>query len=303
MNELKSNKNFKKPSPVKDAAGLNSLLGFLNNPAVTGAVVPKGTPVSAVAITEAPVVEKQEPTPQSPAPAPTTAPVLSRVFLTGRLKTGKDYIAEQAGCKIFALADPLYFLADYFFGKQPKDATRAFLQQAGQWGRGMVSAEYPLTPERALFTRMIQTSFSISGHSSSGLKVDWASYGRNENIWLDSLIARMAAEPSGNLMAVSGVRFHNEYTRLAAEGFTAFHVMTSAPTWTARLQKVNLSPESPECKNSSEQLAASLDQNVIKTLSKAKHGPKLRCVWSDEKMQPPSGRLLTVAEFVAMFPK
>lgn len=301
MNELKSNLKHKKPNPAKDAQGLSSLLGFLNDGRVTGAVLPPGVkPSGAVAITETPVMQR-EPTPaQSPVSVPTTAPSLARVFLTGRLKTGKDFIAEQAGCKIFALADPLYFLAEYFFGKQPKDAARAFLQTVGQWGRGTVSADYPLTPERALFCQSVRDNRS---EFETAFKVEWASYGRNENIWLDSLIARMAAEPVGAKVAVSGVRFQNEFTRLVAEGFVPFHVMTSAPTWTARLQKVNLSPDSPECKNTSEHLAASLDANVIKTLSKAKHGPKLRAVWSDEKMQAPSGRLLTVAEFVSMFPK
>lgn len=296
MKELAGNQKFKKPSPAKDAAGLNSLLGFMNDPRVSGAVVPKGA--VATVITETPTEVKQ-PTPPPPVSPPTAAPTLRRVFLTGRFKVGKDHIAALAGCKIFNFADPLYFLAEHFFGQQPKDAARSFLQKVGQWGRGTVSAEYPLTPERALFIKMIRSEF---GHGTEQ-GVNWGSYGQNENIWLDSLIARTAAEPSGNLMAVSGVRFQNEYTRLAAEGFIPFHVMTSGTTWTARIQAVGLTPDSPACKDVSEQLAVALDQNVVKTLSQAKHGPKLRCVWSDDKVAPPSGRLLTVGEFCAMFPK
>lgn len=306
MKELSSNKNFKKPNPVNDAKGLSSLVSFMNDARISGAVVPKGAVTveaskppgaTAVPIKAAPIVE--QPTPQSPAASQgTVAPTLRRVFLTGRFKVGKDHIAVQAGCKIFNAADPLYFLAAYFFAGQKKDDTRAFLQTVGQWGRGTVSAEYPLTPERALFIKKIHSEF---GHGMTQ-EVHWGSYGQNENIWLDSLIARAAKETAETSVAVSGVRFNNEYAALSAAGFIPFHVMTSGSTWAARLQAVGLTPDSPACKDVSEQLAVALDKKVVETLSKTKHGPKLRCVWSDDKLAPPSGRLLTVGEFCAMFP-
>lgn len=319
MQELKSNKKFRPPNKVKDAASLNSLLGFLNDNRVTGAIVPKGEVVNAIPV-ESPGAEANKPTavaatveptpkqalPQQPPAGPqTSAPVpsLTRVFLTGRFKTGKDYAAAQAGCKIFNAADPLYFLAEYFFGKQEKDKVRTFLQTVGQWGRGTVSAEYPLTPERAMFVKMVRTTLSTGAISSSDLYVDWKTYGSNENIWLDSLVARAKVEPAGTKIAISGVRFQNEYAKLLTEGFVPFHTICSPATWAERLKNAGLTPESPACKDISEQLAAGLDQSVTKQLSAQPKGAKLRCIWSDDKVACPSPRLLTISEFVTMFPK
>lgn len=68
MNELKSALRHKKPNPVKDAAGLASLIGFLNDPRVTGAVLPKGEapsafpPPGAEVARPAPVAAALEPT-------------------------------------------------------------------------------------------------------------------------------------------------------------------------------------------------------------------------------------------------
>lgn len=314
MNELKSAIKHKKPNPVKDQAGLSSLLSLLNNPAITGAVVPKSTitkaspaasPGATVPRKAAPIVE--QPTPQSQSASQgTVAPIsLNKVVFTGRLMSGKDYVSEQAGLKVFSMASPLYALQKLFFGAADKTVpgAREFLQTAGQIGRGELSAALPLSIERANFIALVRAH---AERLPDDFSVDWPSYGRHENLWLDAMLLRVRKHLDNNpgaRVAVTNARFSNELTRLTAEGFVHFHCMTSAPTWSARLQKVGLMPESPECKNISEHLAAALDANVIKTLSGAKHGPKLRAVWSDEKMQPPSGRLLTVSEFVAMFPK
>lgn len=305
MKELQSGKSYKKPNPVKDAKGLSSLVSFMNDARISGAVVPK-EPSGAVAITEAPIVQR-EPTPeQPPAPAPTTAPIsLNKIALTGRLMSGKDYVSERAGLKVFSIASPLYALQKLFFGTDDKTlpGAREFLQTAGQIGRGELSAALPLSIERANFIALVR---EYASRLPEDFSVDWPAYGRHENLWLDAMLLRVKkylVENPGARVAVTNARFSNELARLTTEGFTHFHCMCSALVWSARLQKASLSPESPACKDVSEQLAASLDQNVIKTLSKAKNGPKLRCVWSDEKMSPPSGRLLTVAEFTAMFPK
>lgn len=315
MKELRDAKKFLPPNKAKDSAGLNSLLAFLNDNRVTGAVVPKGAIINAipdVAVNKEPApaatLESSEPTLTQHAPVSSQAATsvsLNKIAFTGRLMSGKDHISEQAGLTVFSLASPLYALQKLFFGSDDKTlpGAREFLQTAGQIGRGELSAALPLSIERASFITLVR---GYASQLPENFSVAWSRYGASPDLWLDAMLLRVnkyLAENPGAKVAVTNVRFQNEYARLAAEGFTAFHVMTGAPTWTARLQKVNLSPESPECKNSSEQLAASLDANVIKTLSKAKHGPKLRCVWSDEKQQPPSGRLLTVSEFCAMFPK
>lgn len=316
MQELKSNRKFRPPNKVKDAASLNSLLGFLNNPAVTGAVLPKGEIVNAIpveaaqppgatAIKETPAIERPTPA-QLPVSSPAVAPAsLNKIAFTGRFLSGKDFAAEAAGLKVFSLAQPLYGLQEYFFGTSDKTVpgAREFLQTVGQWGRGEISKQYPLTPERALFCQSIRDNRS---EFAADLGVAWQLFGSDPDLWLNALLARVntyLGKNPGARVAVTNARFENELKRLTAEGYVHFHCLCSAPTWSARLQKVNLAPDSPATRDISEQLAASLDQNVIHSLSKAKQGPKLKCIWSDEKMQPPSSRLLTVKEFSALFPK
>lgn len=315
LKELQNAKKFRPPNKSKDAAGLNSLLGFLNDNRVTGAIVPKGEVVNAIPessgatepIKAAPVVEQPTPLPQS-ASQGSVAPIsLNKIVFSGRFLSGKDFVAAAASLKIFSLAEPLYALQKLFFGSDDKTlpGAREFLQTAGQIGRGELSAALPISIERANFIALVREKAHRDLITDS-FSVDWTKYGKSQDLWLDALLRRVSdhlAENPGARVAVTNARFSNELTRLTAEGFTHFHCMTSAATWSARLQKVGLMPESPATKDVSEQLAASLDANVIKTLSKAKHGPKLRCVWSDEKQQPPSSRLLTVAEFAAMFPK
>lgn len=320
LKELQNAKKFLPPNKAKDAAGLSSLIGFLNDNRITGAVVPKGevvnaSPVESVVaevVRPAPAAATLDPTPkqvstQQPIAAPKTpAPAanLTRIFLSGRFKTGKDFACTQAGFKILNAADPLYFLARYFFGDRPKDQVRTFLQTVGQIGRGTTSAEYSLTIERACFIEAVRkASKNWNKEVAVTLRVDWSSYGKNENIWLDSLVARAKSEPAGAKIAISGVRFQNEFSRLSAEGFVHFHCMASAASWSERLKKAGLTPESPACKDISEQLAASLDQSVTKQLSAQRQGPKLRCIWSDERVPAPSARLLTIAEFCGLFPK
>lgn len=234
--------------------------------------------------------------PAAPAPRPV------KIFLTGRLGTGKDYVARAADCVILGFADPLYGVASRYFGRhinatQGKEipGVRPFLQTIGQWGRGEVSELYPLTTLRALFMERVRED-GLAGNFGDE-PIDWASYGHNPNIWLDALVARAAALPSSRI-AVTNCRFANEFERLQKEGFEHWHVMASAKTWTARLEKQGLKPESPAVKDVSEQLAAKLDASVIRQCSTQKNGPKLKCVWSDESTPAPSSRLSSVADFL-----
>lgn len=240
--------------------------------------------------------------PQPPAPG---RPPVSKLFFTGRLKSGKDYAATAAGAEIISFAAPLYAIASYYFHVEisatvGKDlpGVREFLQTIGQWGRGAVSEKYPLNVTRALFITRI-----VRGRPSNDFgfpEVDWATYGSNNNIWLDAALVRanktLAASP-GARVAITNCRFDHEFKRLQSDGFQHWHSLCSPKTWTARLLVEKLTPESPQVRDLSEQLAANLDANVVKQLSAQKNGPKLRAIWNDDAPCP-SPRLHSVESFL-----
>jgi len=223
------------------------------------------------------------------------------IFFTGRLGIGKDHCATAAGYNIVGFADPMYQLANHFFGTsvsatEGKDAPgmRTFLQTIGQWGRGDVNAEYPYTPLRAVFITMIRSLAAASALPDSKA---WEKFGY-QDFWVDRLIAKTAAAPGR--LAVTNCRFENEFTRLKNSNFQHWHIIANPNTWTARLAAKKLTPQSPECNNTSEALAKKLDANVVKLLSTERNGPKLRVIWNDPAVKCPSPRLHTIEEFLAL---
>lgn len=223
------------------------------------------------------------------------------IFFTGRLGIGKDYCAAAAGYNIVGFADPMYALANHFFGTavsatEGKDAPgmRTFLQTVGQWGRGDVNAEYPYTPLRAIFITMIR---SLSAAGALPDSKSWEKFGY-QDFWVDRLIDRTASAPGR--LAVTNCRFENEFSRLKNQGWQHWHIIANPNTWTARLAAKKLTPQSPECNNMSEALAKKLDANVVKILSTERTGPKLRVIWNDPAVKCPSTRLHTLDEFLAL---
>jgi len=322
MNELSTTlkRPLEKENMANDSMALNNLCGFLNNPALTGAEAPPKSatptpepttaladktgatlapdPLSLVTSTQAAVTKALE---DLAAPAES----YDRLFFTGRLCVGKDYIAKLCGAQIFGFADPLYAIAKHFFGievtsEKNKDVPgmRAFLQAVGQWGRGTVSEKYPYTPARALFIQSMRALGLRDIDPDNSLRVNWANYGLTDNIWLDSALERVYLAQAARV-ALTNVRFNNEFKRLNSEpGWTHFHVMTSAKEWADRLAKRGLKTDAPVLKDISEIMSHQLDQNVIKQISGQKTGPKIHCIWNSTT-PPPSPRLWTVAEFLA----
>lgn len=321
MNELKENTLKRPMDPAmmgSDVGALNALLGLVNNPAVTGAEVPKEAkpqPASTVGFPILPARDNATGTgpvktnrPKDiviPAPRAITG---NKFAFTGRLKVGKDYVAAALAAKIFGFADPLYFLQDYFFGtnaaSDPKQkdipGARQFLQTVGQWGWGAVNEKYPLTPARASFVRMIR-AIATTGEFASDLRVDWANFGRSKSLWVDAALARIEAhllEFPEHRVAIVNARFEHEFVPLKSAGFEHYHVMCSNDTWAKRLAKSKLTPQSPAVIDMSEKLAHSLDADVIKKISANKTGPMLRAIWNDEVVPSPSPRIYTLAQFL-----
>lgn len=300
-----------------DVAVINSLVGFLNSPLVAEAELGKGETSAAEAMASTtPRADEQaaqvaaNPTLKArQTPTPVVQPVVpvavsssidfSKIFYTGRLCAGKDHVAKQTGAVVESFAAPLYKLATQLFGVEVtadknKDlpGVRAFLQTVGQWGKGVVSEQYPLTVVRGLFVDHIRQF-----PNDDGTMVDWVTYGNNQNIWLDAAVRRVEAAGAPRV-AITNVRFGFEFKYLQEQGWTNFHVITSLDEWKARLAARKLTPESPVMKDVSEQLAAKLDAQVMAELSAHRTGPKLRVIWNSDKPVP-SGRLWTVSEFLS----
>lgn len=222
-----------------------------------------------------------------------------KIFYTGLIGAGKDYVAEQTGATIFGFSDPIFHLAEYFFGitvnsKAGKDipGVRSFLQMAGQWGRAEVSEQYPLTPARACFVSMIR-SLGEMGRFDGKYDIDWSQFGRDAHLWLNGVTKRAAAylqdSPSGRI-ATTNVRFQPEYKALSELSWTHFHVMCSPAT---RAKRVKVTSD----KDESERMALWFNNDVTMKISQRPTGPKLRVIWNDDA-PPPSPRLFTVAKFL-----
>lgn len=280
-----------------DLMALNNLLGFVNNPEITGADVPPGEETRAV------VQPRVLP---DPAPSPVGLPIdHSRIFFTGRLATGKDWVADQINAELFGFADPIYYLASFFFGIQVDRNTnkdlpgmRSWLQSIGQWGRAHVDAETPYTPARSIFISLIR-SLAAHGVLSKDFGVEWDKFGADVMLWTNGVVRRAeafsAANP-GKRIASTNARFEPEFKALREGGWTHYHVMCSPQTWQKRLATKKLSMNSKELANVSEHLAMHLDKDVAGKLKKP--GNKMRVIWNDEFVPPPSPRLHTVASFL-----
>lgn len=214
------------------------------------------------------------------------------LFYTGRLKAGKDFVATATGATVFGFADPLYAMRRVFFGEVNKDqyGAREILQLFGQWGRGVVSAQYPLNASRASFTMMARSVGARGEFGDWG--VDWRSFGRNEDIWLDAMLKRVESysQEHGNedkRIACVNVRFANEHKALTESGWCHFHVLCSANTWEERIRTAGLDPKSPAMIDTSEQMAIGLDRQAMQA---AQRNPSamLRCIWNDDKQPSPA---------------
>lgn len=305
MDEL-SNPKLQRPLDKSnlgtEVAALNSLVGFLN----TGAVVPpeaKEEIAAAFHKTPSPVQEQGAPiAPPAARPPNPVAPLGRRIFFTGRMCSGKDFVANQIGADIFGFADPIYSLAEYLLNikvtaNENKDApgVRKFLQQVGQWGRNEISEQYPHTAERAMFCMMVR---SLANQNCLGPGVDWGIFGLTADLWIDGLLKRADAVNS-NRIVVTNCRFPNEYRRLSEANFEHWHIVCSPQSWLSRLAEKKLDAKSPEVSDMSEKLAADLNADLLKKMSAQKVGNKMRVVWSDTT-PPPSNRVYSLDEFKAL---
>lgn len=237
----------------------------------------------------------------------------TKYAFTGKMRTGKDFLSKQIDGAIIGFADPLYEIARRLFPQVDldKDKTpglRKFYQELGQLGRGEVTDGYPLSLQRAV----IIDWWRHNGDRYCGMPIDWATFGSNDRIWADCLLARVeqylapelyppgineeAVIPPSGIVCVTNVRFENERAILKEAGWDIWHVMCSRPTWEDRLRKVGVAINDPKLSDLSEQLALKLDRHVLEAIKRQRVGPKLRVIWNDNRPSP-SDRLFTIDQF------
>lgn len=312
MNELTPDKPVKisRKGAATEARALKSILGVVNTPEFSvddgngpfrpPEMVADPIPTQAAQREASPADDEALPVPVGlhyNGPVEVARQLPARVFITGRLKSGKDYVLSAFGYNIHGFAEPLYALQKYFFGSDDKSlpGARKFLQTVGQYGRGQVDAQYPLTAARAAFVAVVR-GLGEAGHFPKALRVEWKKFGLSPDLWLNALIARVQDLPESVRAGVSNVRFQNEYEGLSAAGWTHFHVMCSPQTWAKRLAEVGLRPDSPEVKDFSEKFAAGMDADSLQRVKLKPQGPKLRVIWNDPAVKPPSPRFYTPEE-------
>lgn len=191
----------------------------------------------------------------------------NRIATVGAFGVGKDYVLKRYGYTILGFADPLYAIAEYAFGTADKSlpGMREILQTIGQWGRGTVSEQYPLTIQRATFipTRILMRGNPVVEAMRTDLTkrfhVDWKQWG-TPDIWVDALARRIAASPKTARIAVSNVRFGNELTKLRAAGLDAWLVASTPAELKERRKAAGLSERGSG--DTSEVLAKSLGRAV-----------------------------------------
>ena len=179
------------------------------------------------------------------------APVIG---FTGRICAGKDYVAGLGSLQSASMAEPLYKLSELFWdlGASARDrrpeGLREFWQAVGQWGKGIVSPKYPVTPERAAFEAFVREKADqlLVRRFGTNFEVAWDTYGQNPAIWADALLVRLAKQPPGLRFGVTNLRFQVEIDPFVARQWPIVHVTASPATLRARQEAQGIRPGATE---------------------------------------------------------
>ncbi len=236
---------------------------------------------------------------------------------SGKMHSGKDFVAKTAGLGIIGFADPIYEIVKYYTGTADKSVPgiRKMMQYVGQVGWGCVSETYPFTPERATLTEQIRIN---GGMMSEDFQfVNWEQYGRRQDFWVNILLQRLGLRPvptfvkrvpefgqEGEILltrtsqinnalvpenvAVTNVRFDHELEPLAGAGFQHYHVMCSEETRQRRMREAGYVVKAEEQNDTSEALAKRLDTEM----------PEEWVIWNDDAPVPPGKGYLIMADFL-----
>lgn len=307
-----------KAAMSNDSATLRALTGMLNNPEITGAVVPKeerydgpggkngetippiplppSSDPATVSPPVAPVAALPFPSAQNPGPRPDASTVLhaqtsptpakalavgAKLLLTGR---GVSDIAKAIGASEYNIMAPVLELAKKFFPA---------IYSLGSSSTAPGSENF-LATLKAWGSGEVTTNYPLTParavfvqmiRSFASMKnvlpagVAWEKFGDDEGFWIDSCVRAALADFDAPRVVVTGVTSKHEFEYVRTQGFQHWHS-------TAR----------PGVGGHVDALSGSLDNDVTKVVSMQRNGPKLRCVWKDTT-PPLSNRLWSMAEF------
>lgn len=316
-----------------DLAALRQVCGMLNNPAITGAVVPPEEKTSAITA-PTPVIEaqrkqedkraaaalqanslggdmplmpltphqKKEAKPVMPRVTQTqTTPVqvtshdaVNKLFFTGHPFAGKSWLADQLHARVFEFADPIYAIAANAFGSiEDVSLLAPFVNEIYAWGEGLISNDYPLSPVRAMFCDWIKES-GEEGDALMGVPV--SQFGTS-GYWAACLLSRV-----------------ERFLRVPEAITTTRVVVTgvNTPEQYKFLRDSGFRPYHVACHNTTRasrgattesfnRVAAMVEQDITAKLSREKTGSKFWCIWNDTQQPMPSQRLLSLQEFLTAY--
>ena len=187
----------------------------------------------------------------------------------GPLGIGKDHAAQTLGfTEIVKFAGSLYRIVEDLWGAsvdKKLPGWRETLCKVGAWGRGEVTSEYPVSPERLLLVNYARD------HGYPG-------FGRSREFWIEEAFERLESMLYAHgEAAITDVRYVNELDRCVSEGVSVWFVACRPWVLDARRQRCGY--QLHNVGDQSERMANEFFQRV--TIAKLPLQKAVRVLWSD----------------------
>ena len=221
---------------------------------------------------------------------------MTKLVISGRLRAGKDYVAEQMRCRAVAISDPMYLVSEHFLGTSDKDLphVRRHLQLIGAWGRCFQEPDPEGLPSRETVTNFMRT-MGRDFLPAEYRDIAWDRYGKDPDFWVTATrlrVDRMIEDSPATPVAITNARFLPEIESFQSIGFNHLHVQCSTETRMARAKR-NYDPKLDQ--HPGEQMAIDFDKPGALNDRKV--------VWNDHLAPPAGSNFLSVQEAVAQYTK
>jgi len=235
------------------------------------------------------------------------------VAFSGLMLAGKDHVARMVNAEIRGFADPIYELAEHFFGTRDKSVpgVRRGMQEIGQWGWGCIDEQqgYIWSMDRANTVHLVRKGGALMTKNFGWL--NWQEYGTRTDFWVNALLVRIGLRPLPShldlekhpdlpdriliktdkpIIAVTNARFSHEMEPLRDAGFLHYHVQCSEETRRERMAAIGYVPNEKEAGDRSEWMAQEFNRNCSHD----------RVIWNDHRPMPEGKRFLSVGDFRAL---